>query len=330
MFATKRFYLFLILGVLLMAGTWAVLVLGQFGAPTAAGGWITRVHATKGQAVRRADSPRLLILGGESAHFGISAETLGVTAGLPVLNLGTHHAFGLGYMLDRATPLLRRGDRVVLMLEYELFANPRAASSFQTDALLAEGWPLFDRYRDEPQEIARLVFGTSPERLISGYRALLEKPAVVEPYAIADISATGDALGTDPTERNEARWQARIQAPPTFPPASPIPPTVLHQLERFVAACRARGVAIAAAWPAIQRNSAFGSRAYERFFDSVARFYRQLGLPLLGDPYTFIRPPEDFLAGPYQVHAAARAQLTRAMEILLRQETDMLPVQIGQ
>jgi hypothetical protein len=64
--------------------------------------------------------PRLILVGGSSMAFGVDSRMLEEELGRPVVNLGLHAATGMEFQLNTLRPFLRRGDVVVLGLEYEI------------------------------------------------------------------------------------------------------------------------------------------------------------------------------------------------------------------
>lgn len=66
-------------------------------------------------------SPRLVVLGGSSAAYGINSPMLRDSLKLNIVNSGLSAGFGLKYILEEATPHLRKGDIVIICLEYAHF-----------------------------------------------------------------------------------------------------------------------------------------------------------------------------------------------------------------
>jgi len=91
--------------------------------------WIQSLYQRKEIAARRAppDQPRLFIVGGSGALFGVDAELMEKKLHCPVINFATHAGLGMEYLLDRARRALRPGDRVLLCPEYGLWIQPDTA-----------------------------------------------------------------------------------------------------------------------------------------------------------------------------------------------------------
>ena len=97
--------------------------------------FVEGLYQRKGAALRRAaeradaiGKPRLAVVGGSGALFGVDAELIELKLGVPCVNLATHAGLGGEYILDRARRELRRGDVVLLCPEYELWTTPDAGT----------------------------------------------------------------------------------------------------------------------------------------------------------------------------------------------------------
>ncbi len=66
-------------------------------------------------------SPRLIFIGGSGIALGLDSALIEEQIGLPVINMGVNAGFGLHYMLKEVEPMLRQGDIVLVVPEYEHF-----------------------------------------------------------------------------------------------------------------------------------------------------------------------------------------------------------------
>src|SRR3954468_5585619 len=74
----------------------------SLGVPTQTSRWAYEVMQRKRLLAERAKSPKLLLVGGSGALFGVSARELEQETGWPTINLGCHAALGVSFMLDDA------------------------------------------------------------------------------------------------------------------------------------------------------------------------------------------------------------------------------------
>lgn len=71
---------------------------------------------------RKAESPKIVLLGGSNLAFGVDSEELARVCGMNVVNMGLHGGLGVSLLLDSVEPDgLRRGDIVILSMEYGSF-----------------------------------------------------------------------------------------------------------------------------------------------------------------------------------------------------------------
>lgn len=69
------------------------------------------------------DGRRLLLVGGSNLAFGINSERLEKEFQLPVVNMGLHAGLGHEFIINEAISQVRKGDVLILSLEYSLY-NP--------------------------------------------------------------------------------------------------------------------------------------------------------------------------------------------------------------
>jgi len=81
-------------------------------------GWILELEKRKWGAAEAADSPRILIIGGSEAHYGLSAKIFEAETGLPAINLATHAGLSWRAHVRNTRALIRPGDIVVFSVNY--------------------------------------------------------------------------------------------------------------------------------------------------------------------------------------------------------------------
>jgi hypothetical protein len=77
----------------------------------------------KHRFLEAAGSPKLVLAGGSNCAFGIDSAVLSKAFHTPVVNLGIDAGFGLGRILDDASPFLGDGDILLIIPEYSHYTN---------------------------------------------------------------------------------------------------------------------------------------------------------------------------------------------------------------
>lgn len=75
-------------------------------------------------------SPKLMLIGGSNIMFGLDSQLLQDSLHLPVINLGLGGALGLSFFLNEAKQSLRKGDFVLISIEYFLDKGDYEAQLF--------------------------------------------------------------------------------------------------------------------------------------------------------------------------------------------------------
>lgn len=73
--------------------------------------------------VKNTPSPRIIFVSGSSLYYGLDSKRVADSLHVNVVNYGLHAGIGLRYWLDEITPLVHKGDLVVLAPEYFQFFN---------------------------------------------------------------------------------------------------------------------------------------------------------------------------------------------------------------
>lgn len=135
---------------------------------------------------------KILLLGGSSLAFGINSEKLSTELGAAVVNMGYHAGQGIDYRLNEALTFIRKGDTVILSVEYAPLngnidpkviwntfeANPRCIQYF--------GLPTFKVFFDEA-----ILFGlnTSFNRLANKFQGISINRGI---YVLDSFNKFGD------------------------------------------------------------------------------------------------------------------------------------------
>ncbi len=65
-------------------------------------------------------SPRIIFAGASNLAFGLDSKMIEKEFGIPVINMGLHGNFGLSFILNNVKANIRKGDIIILSIEYYL------------------------------------------------------------------------------------------------------------------------------------------------------------------------------------------------------------------
>ncbi|MFZ1689184.1 MAG: hypothetical protein WAU70_17305 [Flavobacteriales bacterium] len=90
---------------------------------------------SKHQRLASTPSPRLVIIGGSNAAFGINSTELEQAVGMPVVNMALHGSLGYRFMVNEVIDDLREGDVLLVVPEHSQFQTPEKTQDVLYSAL---------------------------------------------------------------------------------------------------------------------------------------------------------------------------------------------------
>jgi hypothetical protein len=247
--------------------------------------WAATATAKKIELARRIREPRILIVGGSNAHFGLRAQMIEAATRRPAVNLATHAGMGLNYIFFLMETVLRPGDIVVLPLEYDAYLdsspllnqlNVSVSYSFGLEYFRHLNW--MDRIHYIRELTPRQVWHATLIRL-GLVPALTRAPAGYQPDSIDRWGDETDAANPAVPPDNISNFVRRICPAPLYPLASGI-----TALRRFIAWTEANGVQVLATWPNVLADECEAGAQFKAREAEIRRLYRELGVTMIGTP----------------------------------------------
>ena len=316
----RSFFIALPLGLLLSAAIYFGLFLLQLGVPTPKWAWLHEIIMAKRKLADAITEPKLLIVAGSSALYGISAEEIERQTGFPTVNFGTNAALGPDYILHVTRKVVRPGDTVLLAFEYEqyLFGNLTGET---TDELFIDY--ILGNDREYVRSLSlrtqlKLALLTPTERLLMGVRTAFQKPVQSEAAAafihgiLAAINSHGDQTNAVP-ERRPAEAPVRSMA--TFIPRYGFPPSVpgLPPIRAFCAWAKANNIRVLATFPNTTRRPEYDLPEGTRMPAQFRAFYGEMGVPVVGELSEAMLPEDQMFDSFYHPMRSAALERTRRL-----------------
>ncbi len=313
MTSEKKFVVGFVLGLSLTLGLFYWVFRLQLGVPTSSSQWSWAINAKKRQLAEAAGSPKLLLVGGSSTLFGLSAQEIQAKTGVPTVNLGTHFALGSEYILHLTRKVARPGDTVLLAFEYEAYGD-RFRDELFYDYLLARDPDYFNAL-PLYQRVQTAMF-ISSSRLQRGLRSRGKPfaPTYFFPYDIKQINEFGDFFG--------ATQDLRPPGQPYLASASrilSIKGVSLNSsgfaiLADFIRWARQNRISVLATFPSICHRQEYESPTARRVIHDIESFYASLGVPVVGTAEEAMLPPDLFFDTSY--HATEKGAQERTKRLL--------------
>jgi hypothetical protein len=302
----------MLVGLALGFVTWCALVALQIGVPTASSQWDADALDRKARLAEQREGPRLLVLGGSSARFGINCGIVETRTGMPCANLAVHAGLRLRYTINYAERIARPGDVLLIAFEYQVYGEDGENDPILVDYVMAHD-PAYLRTLS-PLELARFALSVDGERLAQGLASRVAPPLAAT--APADtFSLDGDELHTHAAERTPEMIAAVAQTVPVRTLVTDGAPTryARGNLAALAAWCRAHGVTLWATYPATERFAEYDAPIARATLARVDTMYRALGVPVLERPDDLLWAADAFFNSGYHPTAEFAATRSRAL-----------------
>lgn len=291
-----RFLLALASGFILALGIFVGLLYTQLGVPTVSSSWAYGITQGKLEIAHRITGPKLILVGGSATLFGLDAEIIQRETGIPTVNLGTHAGIGLDYILDLAKRAAQPGDTVLLIPEYQLYADP-FGSELRDDYILSRAPEFFHRlsWYDKIDMATRVPF----KRFQKGWRNRRHPEKAPRPHppytdGAASLNANGDETENQAADR--PAWGPNMDLlPPCLTDGLDTDDTPgFRALADFIAWAKARQITVLATFPPMINHPEYRNFPALQTFTTITDFYRAHQVPMIGTPEENLLPAADF------------------------------------
>ena len=317
-----RFALGFLLGLGLVLALFLVLFHRQLGAPTESSRWCYEINTRKQQLAEAISRPKLLLVGGSSTLFGLSARQIQEHTGYPTVNLGTHAGLGSPYILALAQTIAKPGDTILLGFEYELYDYPAAVTVkgwsdslfldyvFARDPHYFRSLPLSQRW-----SFAMLL---SYDRLKEGLRNRRHPPPHFESpiYNVTNLNAFGDQVGHPAASRPpDSPYKDQCSVPLAH--GFSAQPQGFPDFRRFIQWAKQNRIRLLATFPSICHRSEYDQAPAQRTSRDLQRFFESEGVEMLGDAQEAMLPPDQFFDTMYHPTDDGQQERTRRLLVHL-------------
>lgn len=242
----------------------------------------SEIQHRKSEIAAQVQGPRLLLVGASGTFYAIRADVLQRELGVPTVNLGLQAGFGLRYILGRSKMDIRRGDTVLLTVEYGLLKSKPDYTVAALDYIFSvdRGYlatlPLAERIS--------LPLGMSPVKTMG---ETLKNPGRKRNRqdSLRLVGPLGDGLygKASPT----AKMLKAIRTPDVFDSRGPNEEG-LRAIRDYADWCRNEGVRLILTYPAYAHLWDVDKPAAHSFMDLLVAAYSKLGVPVVGNPYEYV------------------------------------------
>jgi hypothetical protein len=252
-------------------------------------------------------SPRLIFIGGSNLAFGLNSKTIADSLKMNVVNMGLHAGLGVAFVLNQAKNYIKKGDKIVLSVEYGL-SNLGDKKLFTQ---LIDINPNSANYLGNSFNDKLRLIDINWQRCVSS----LFFAAIVNPnekvYKRAAFSAEGDVLThLDQPQAAHLMNMGKM----TFRDYS----EEITVLNEFIAAANQRGAQVFYTFPTYIESEYKLNKSVLNQYEN--QFKNQLHCPIINTPETFVFPNADYFDTAYHLNKNGREKRTELMIKILKKQ----------
>lgn len=299
-----------LLGLALAGSAWVLMLAGQLGRSVPGTQWVEKAYENKLALANAIRQPKILVVAGSAALFGVDSTALGRALGRPVINLGVNAGILPPYIQHYARQAIKPGDWVVLPVEYPMFHG-----RYSINMPFIDYWwehPGFRRLDVNLAQLGQLFWLTPFSRVLDGYRGLPLGFKVSGLYGPQNLDTHGDQINSDASQQEvwmrELVERSEVQRYGAQAHAWNANWAGWKSLADEVTA--AGGCAVFVPPPMLDRD-AYHHGKERRYYESLPKTARANGLNYVGSPFETLYPMDHFFDTNYHLNAAARTRYTQ-------------------
>lgn len=257
--------------------------------------------------LKNAEGPKIVIIGGSNAGFGIDSVLMEEKTGYTVVNMGLHAGFGRLFPTELAKNHIGEGDIVLLAYEYGL-----SSDMFEK---LGDIDLIMSGIDNNLEMYSAIPLKNMPEILGNLFSHAKNKAAKTATATGTYCSASFDALGNMILEREKfviEDYEGKIKTYGYIGGASLIPQGddlgYLNELREFV---HARGAEVYFVSPVLLEDAYKGNERH--LSDYAAELEQKTGIPFISDPYAYLFPSEYMFDTIYHCNDAGEEKRTELL-----------------
>lgn len=259
----------------------------------------------------------IILVGGSSVAFGYNSPFLEKEAQIPVINTGLLAGIGIKFMIEEISPLLKKGDILVLSPEYELFLTNPENSYFTTLVYLGgldyvkkmnmSQWRAFVQYT--PNYIRS-------EIEYSIVRSVLPQKESESFYRLSSFNSNGDFVPHWGKPHPPVHIENKTESPKVPDKA------FLSWLSNELLQISERGVHIVMLPPVLAQSAYKNKKDYIHTIDSLLR---TMGFPFICPPSAMSYPDSLYYDTEYHLDSLGATLHSKDLVFLLR-EYNIIPI----
>jgi hypothetical protein len=279
--------------------------------------WVNNCLDKKERIALSLTSPKIIFTSGSNTLFGLRAKDVENNLSIPSVNMAVHAGLEPDYILYRAKKVLKSGDTIVLLFEYEdllwdgSYDETRVGEILTYDKNYRDTLSLEDRY----DLYKNLTFFDILKSIKDQIRKSEE-----EPVGTAYNSTTLNSRGDETYNFNQKIIQNNMKKAYQPFEIKKLDTRGLKEILKFKKWCDEKNIKVFVSWPSIVYVKEYDSVKYQQFFNDLVEYFRMHNIQILGQPRDFILPQSLFYDTEYHLNSTGMTIRTQKVIKLLQEQ----------
>ena len=240
---------------------------------------------------------KILFSSGSNNFLGIRAYQIADEYDVPAVNLSVHAGLGTEYIIERVKRVAKKGDLIILPLEYGNLTYNGDESVVLNKYLLSYDKDYFNSNFDFTQKLS-IISSISILDLFSRLFSPVaesEKEQIKSKF-LKELNENGDMLNM--TEHDSLKTKKN---PFKLPDPISLETLALKEIVDFNMYCKNNGILLYITFPNIVYDEAYKTDKYRNYFNFLHQYFKENGVAVIGTPEDAMYPRELFFDSEYHL-----------------------------
>jgi len=188
------FFIRFTITLLVLLCIWIGVIIFQIDRPTKMSQWVYDVYNKKTKLSKKIKTNKIIIVSGSNSLFGIDSKLLSKELGKKVINFSVNAGVMLPYTLYKAKKVIKKGDTVLLPLEYSMYNYNGEPNEQMIDYIFSRDFDAF--YSLTKKEQFYMFWNITFRRIYNGYFNNSTSKVKYGLYGSHNIDKYGDQIKT--------------------------------------------------------------------------------------------------------------------------------------
>jgi len=261
----------------------------------------------KTKKLKEVKGPKIVVIGGSNASFGLDSEMIEKELRIPVVNMALHGGFPLKFIIEQVKPYLNKGDVLIMSREYEgLIGGDKVWNQFSgTEVPKAVTYNFSDAF---VLFTDRILFETATSAVFNTIKLYLERYPFKgrgKQTSVYDYRSFRRDNIKDEWLEGEYTKEIKLRALKT-PDSNSV---VIRELKKYKQYFKNKGIKFYSTPPVV----AEGHYKKEDILSFLSGFSKSTGIPLLNKDKTYVYKKTFFYNSYYHTNFKGRDIRTKSI-----------------